>query len=691
MSQVFKTPARIQASQVDCGSTCLGIILEHAGCVIGSYQLRRLCGVSRDGASIANIQRGAQTLGCQATVIKRGVKRLESIEHPVVVHWNLNHFVVLEGLTADQAWINDPASGRRVISSTEFCNSYTGLCIDILAPETIDKSTPESVIKQFPGMLKTLRYLVIISIFPAIIVFLFELGFGGIKRGFFDYAIDYSLSGWGVWLGFSGLILLLVKSVFNWIYQDFKQSYQQQLFASFNHFFIQKISQRSLRFFETYHPDELIFRLSEASQYLQLCMVISSSIAEQLLLLAACSAILYLIDPLFLLLGLMPFLLLTVWAWCIRFKLRELSLKLQIESSNYHAKTSQQLQSQQRYYAMGLQKYLFSAALIPISRVVACEAEKERALLLYQSVSRSLTSLSPAIFTFGGGLLLAQGKLSYGSFLLAESMALLLLVQLQIASQQIQQFFEMQPFARRAGELLKDEQFECEQPIIASNEVDICSGSLISARQMGFGYNGVDSDLFRQVSLDIESSVITGFSGSSGCGKTTLMEVLSGQRQPVIGQVYFKGSPLHSNAPVGYVFAEEDVSGTLQQYISSGQLVDNEKICWVLKQSELWSRVGFLLQHDKPLLLESLGLSRGEKQRLALARALYFSQECIFFDEAFSHLSLTQSYRIIERLRGQGVALVLATHRHEILKLCDCIIDIEKFSNIDYAHANELG
>ena len=172
-----------------------------------------------------------------------------------------------------------------------------------------------------------------------------------------------------------------------------------------------------------------------------------------------------------------------------------------------------------------------------------------------------------------------------------------------------------------------------------------------------------------------------GISGESGCGKTTLLELISGQRQPISGQIRHYGQAIENQRKCGFVFADENhLSGSLSFFIAGSGQCDNDRLKQVLQICELEERLGFFALEESKVDLASQGLSVGEIQRLCLAQALYHSFECVIFDEAFSHISLEQSQRILHRLRALETTLILATHRPEILSLCDKVYTLSEGS-----------
>ena len=172
-----KVPVIMQMEALECGAAALAMVLAYYGKWVPLEQVRFDCGVSRDGSKARNILMAARNYGFKAQGYKCEVQAIkEKMTYPCIIHWNFNHFVVLDGFKGNTSYINDPARGEVKVSMEEFDKAFTGICLAITPDEGFEpsgkrKSTLTFARKRLTGAGAAVAFLIISSI----ITYLFGL------------------------------------------------------------------------------------------------------------------------------------------------------------------------------------------------------------------------------------------------------------------------------------------------------------------------------------------------------------------------------------------------------------------------------------------------------------------------------------------------------------------------------------
>ncbi|MFC7555605.1 cysteine peptidase family C39 domain-containing protein [Pseudoroseomonas wenyumeiae] len=125
----LRTPVILQMEAAECGAAALAIVLATHGLWLPLEELRARCGVSRDGSRAANIARAGRALGMEVQAFRAEPEALAGLRPPAILHWGMDHFVVLEGGGGRRWFINDPARGRREVGAEEFSRQFTGVVL----------------------------------------------------------------------------------------------------------------------------------------------------------------------------------------------------------------------------------------------------------------------------------------------------------------------------------------------------------------------------------------------------------------------------------------------------------------------------------------------------------------------------------------------------------------------------------
>lgn len=671
---------RLQQHPAECGSVCLGILLTWLGHDYSSSHLRTICGVGRDGATIAQLQRGAFKLGFTAHVSKKGINALKKITSPLIVHWNMNHFVILEYIKDDRVEINDPAVGHRSMPIEEFLAHYTGICIEITDPKTPEDQTnskrkkPVSLFDYLvPNIIPmALKY----AFIPGLSLLFLQFLYAGLFHAYYDYSIANNLGHWAGVIALTGMITISCRWFLSQVlnktqnYQSHAVGYQLEKNR------LDALSQRSVTFFESHYDGEISQHILTIKSVTSILTSSCFMLFESVPFIVISLLLILIINPPLFFIVFVPYSLSLLYRHSIKAKMKEQVIKTHQAEARYQNQLMQRLFDYQRFAAMGLKFELFSSLITSSSFKHATRFNTVKQRLTYDALVDSIDSLTHPLMLFCSAYLLVVGELSFGAYAFTYMLSLLVLPKIKQLQQKTDQYLDAKDGVE-ASEDYDDEKLSD----IVNDETHMLNSltdpsALFQLIEVGFGYNGVDCNLFAGVNLTIKPGQIICFNGDSGSGKTTLLDILSGQRSPIIGMSLYQGVDAYHGVDAGFVFADEAVTGTLATFLFGQRPIMQAQMSAMITLVELEHRLGFNADSGGHEPIKPEELSVGEAQRLSLARALCFNPKIIFFDEAFSHIDLAQTRRIIKRLTLAGTTLIMATQRSEVQALAEHVYEV---------------
>ena len=188
-----KVPVVMQMEALECGAASLAMVMAYYDKWVPLEQVRLDCGVSRDGSNAKNVLIAARSYGFEAQGYRCEIDSLkDSMQYPCIIHWNFNHFVVLDGFQGNYAWINDPARGEVKVPMEEFGRSFTGICLQIKpGPDFEPGGKPKSTLAFARNRLRGAGAAVAFVLFSTVIGYLF----GIINPLFSRFFMDRLLTG----------------------------------------------------------------------------------------------------------------------------------------------------------------------------------------------------------------------------------------------------------------------------------------------------------------------------------------------------------------------------------------------------------------------------------------------------------------------------------------------------------------
>ncbi|BAY36669.1 ABC transporter, transmembrane region [Nostoc sp. NIES-2111] len=698
-----KTPTLLQMEAVECGAAAVGIILSYYGQYVPLPELRRECGVSRNGSKASYMVKAAKNYGLQATGYRRDLQELQKLPPPYIVFWNFNHFVVVEGFSGSQVYINDPTSGPRTISIQEFDQAYTGVVLVMSpGPDFVKGGNKPSIISslwnRLQGSLGALVYAIIAGFFLTIIGLIIPV----FSQIFVDDILIQERQHWLRPLLLAIAITTVVQGWLTLLRLRYLRRLKIKLAVTMSSRFLWHILRLPVSFYSQRFAGEISNRINLNDQVAQ---VLSGQLATTLI--DAMMVIFYAIVMVqydWLLTAIV-----VAFATINIFTLQKISRqrvdanqRLIQEYGKAAGASIAGLQNIETLKASGLESDFFGRWSGYYTKALNSQQELGVTNQTFLVLPKLLSGLSLMLLLVVGGFRVMDGHLSIG-----------MLVAFQGLMQGFQQpINNLLNFGGTLQELegnlirLDDVLNNPIDPQLAKKEItqDIASAvpklqGYVELHNLTFGYSPTDPPVIENFHLSIKPGQRVALVGGSGSGKSTIAKLIAGVYQPWEGEIYFDGqarSEVNHELIINSVgMVEQDIQlfgGTVRDNLTLWDGTIPERNLIAACEDAAIADVILSLPggYDATLAEGAANLSHGQRQRLEIARALVNNPSILILDEATSALDAETEKIIDENLRRRGCTCIIVAHRLSTIRDCDEIIVLQRGEVVQRGRHQEL-
>ena len=685
---VAKVPVIMQMEALECGAACLTMVLAYYDKWVPLERVRVDCGVSRDGSNAGNVLKAARFYGLEADGYKLEVQTLmEHATFPCIIHWNFNHFVVLDGFKGKKAILNDPARGRVEVSMEEFDESFTGICLlfspgEDFVPEGKPKSVMAFAAKRLKGAEPAIVFVVLTTVISSL--------FGVISPGFYQVFMDRLLTGRNPSWVFPFLVLLSIFTALqifvSWINVVYSMRINGKLAIVGNSSFMWKILRLPMEFFSQRMAGDIQSRQNSNTE-------VASNLVNTFAPLALNTAMMFFYLVIMIrmsipmtVVGMISVLINALFSRYISEKRINVARVQVRDSGKLTGTTIAGIEMIESIKASGSETGFFGR-WAGYQASVNAQDVKFSQMNEYLGLLPQIVSTVTDVLVLCMGIALAmRGRFTPGmisQFGIYMKQFLAPADQLISTGQTIQEL-------RTEMERIEDV-MEYRTDELADNEVSADAGDVsfaklsgrVEMRDVTFGYSPLGKPLIQNFSMTLEPGRSIAFVGASGSGKSTLAKLLSGLYKPWSGEILFDGKPIididkavfrGSLAVVDQdiTLFEDTIANNIKMWDTT---IENYEMILAARDAQI---------HDK--ILEREGgyeykirengsdFSGGERQRLEIARVLAQDPTIVIMDEATSALDARTEYNVVKSIRDRGVTTIVIAHRLSTIRDCDEII-----------------
>lgn len=678
-----RLPMIRQSEAAECGLACLAMIAGFHGQHVDLPALRRRFPLSLKGITLTRLIEMAQSLGLACRPLRLELDEIQCLQMPCILHWNLNHFVVLRDVRKRHAVVHDPAVGERRLRIDELGPHWTGVAVELSkGPAFRRKAPPPPVsLRKLAGSIQGLSKGLAVIFSLALLLELIGLLWPQFLQMTIDQVLadgDHSLL---TFLGLSFLLLLAMQTTVSalrtwtvmWLGTHFNLSWAGNVF--------QHLLRLPQDYFIKRHLGDIVSRFGAVGVIQQTLTTKFVGVILDGLMATLTLVVMLVYSPL--LTGIVA-LALAVYA-----AMRVLYYRAYFESNLSQITVSAKQQSVFMEAVRGVQTIrLHNQSAAHTARYLNATADTlntsiavQKLNLLFGSIN-GLTSGVQRITVLWLGAWLALGGLFSAGMLMA---FVAYADQFTSRAASLIDYVVQLKLLRLQGERLADIVLTETEAHTEGQWAGPEPEPSIRFDRVSFRYAAGEPWVLKDCSFEIAAGESIAITGPSGCGKSTLVRLLLGLLDPQQGNIYICGVDLKQlgkhawRGMVGSVLQDDTLfAGSIADNISfNDEAATPEKVEAAARLAHIHDDIIVMpMGYHTPVGDMGSTLSGGQRQRLFLARALYKRPRVLVLDEATSHLDVACERQINEALKCTATTRIMVAHRPECIRAADRIVSL---------------
>ena len=660
------------------------MILAHFGAWIPLEQLRSATGVSRDGAKASNILKGARKFGLVAKGFKKEVDTLAELEWPLVVHWNFNHYVVLEGFKGGRAWLNDPAWGPRSVSMEEFDEGFTGVALAFEPGPAFTKTAkPPGLLVALADRLRGSRQALAFISLLGIALVLPGIVIPAFAQVFVDGIVQNHQDRWLVPLVLAMAVTATMRGLLTLAQQRVLVRLETKLAVVGASSFVWHVIRMPMSFFTQRHAGEISNRVSANDRVAKL---LSGQYSDTLLQMGTAmffSIVMLTYD--------LPLAAVTIALAipnyfvlrAMRDRMRQTSRRVLAAKGKVSAATIGAIHNIETLKGSGIEMEAFERWTGYHAKALSAMRELGAQSVPISVVPTTLSNLTNVTVLGLGAWRVMSGAITIGDLVAFQTLAASFAAPIAAFVALSTTTAAIRADLQRIGDALKNPV----DPLVAAEQESNPNLSLLRGGvelvDVAFGYSALEPPLMEGINLKLNPGMRVALVGSSGSGKSTVGRLICGLLEPWAGEVLLDGQPINSISQASrarsLAYVDQDIflfAGTVSENLTLwNRSVPDEDVTRALSDACMLDEVAVRPgQIDAWVEEGGRNFSGGQRQRLEIARALVGNPAILVLDEATAALDTTTEKLIDENLRRRGCTCVIIAHRLSTIRDCDEII-----------------
>lgn len=684
--ELKRVPLILQSEVAECGLASLAMVLSYYGCSTDLISMRKYSNINSKGMNLKGIVDVAAQFNLSSRALKCSLEEIKDLKLPSVLHWDLDHFVVLTKVTDSHVYINDPAIGKRKVTFNELSESFTGIALE-LSPTTKFQKIDTRITMRFSdlwgnilGLKRTLISLTALTLVMQLVSILFPYYLQWIVDNVLiseDRSLLLVLA-----IGFSILTIIhvVLSSFRQWIIVKFGSQLGIQMGA--NIFF--HLIRLPTTYFERRSVGDVISRFKSLAYIREL---LTEGIVESVIdgiMSVIVLLLMYLYSPLLATLVLLTVAVSFLVQLFFYYPNRRISEELLIAEAKEDSSFLESVRAINTIKTFGHENVMQNLWLNRYAEVVNNDIRLGKLSISEDALNKLVFGFENILIIYFAATLVIEGSMSVGMILAFISYKALFASSITTF---IDKFFEFKLLELHLYRLSDITLQERESDALSRLSPDVHT-PVIKFDNVSFQYSTNEELLFENLNYEFEPNKSTVIVGESGCGKSTLLKLALGLIKPTSGRVLINDIDISEISQVEYrslfgVVMQDDIllSGTIEENITMFDTeVDYERLNQACFDACISQEIESLPMGYHSLVGDMGNFfSGGQLQRIFLARALYRQPKVLCLDEYTSHLDIDNESTVNKNLKALGLTLISIAHRQETIDNADNILDLTQY------------
>ena len=714
---------KIQQDAMDCGPSCLAMIVKYYGKDVSIEQLRKICSLGKDGVSLLGISKAAETIGLKTIGGRLSLNTLaHEIPLPCIVHWNQNHFVVVYKIKKHNkekytVYVADPGKGHVTYTKEEFCEHWIstknngeekGIAL-LLEPteqfyaQNDTKAVPtQRRVKFLWNYLKKYKRFFTQLILGLLLGSLLQLIFPFLTQAIVDTGIGGKDIGF-VWLVLlAEMMLLFSRTAIEFIRSKILLHISTRINISLISDFFIKLMKLPMKFFDTKLMGDLLQRIEDHRRVEQFLTSSSLSLLFSFFTFLVFGVVLAVYNLGIFFVFLMGTSLYAGWIILFLKKRRQLDYKYFEQAGRNRNVTYQLLGGMQEIKLQGCEqrkRWEWEDVQADLFKVNLQSLNLQQ---VQQAGSITINEVKNILITVLAATAVIHGNMTLGMMLAVQY----IIGQLNSPVEQLIQFIyswqDVSISLDRMNEIHTETNEENVERTRTAYTDKTTEGHSLTIKDLSFKYDIYSlKDILSDINLSIPNGKVTAIVGASGSGKTTLVKLLLGFYEPLNGSIQIGNANLSEynlgwwRSQCGAVMQEGYLfSDTIARNIAiSDDEPDIERIRHAARVANIADYIEALpLAYNTMIGQDGQGISQGQRQRILIARVVYKNPMFVFLDEATNALDANNERAITENLSEfyKGKTVVVVAHRLSTVRDADQIVVLDEGEIVEVGTHEEL-